>query len=91
MYVAANSDKIEDTTLECFESVVVAVVVVGFALLSSRPDVSQARATLAGSAVVIEVVVVRCRPVEPVLEFEVEDVLLLPELVELGIEVSRAA
>ena len=91
--VASNSDKIEDTTLEYFESVIVdvAVVVVGFALLSSRSEVNQSKATLTGSVVVFAVVVVvRCGSVEPVLEFETEDVILPPELVELGIEVSQS-
>jgi thiol-disulfide isomerase/thioredoxin len=91
--VASNSEIIEDTTLECFESAVVAVVVVGVVLLSSRPDVNQSRATLAGSVVFVDVVAIWCGSVEPVLEFAVEDALLGSELVELGTEVnqSRAA
>ena len=68
-----------------------AVIVADVVLLSSSPEVSQSRATLAGSAVVVvEVVVVWCGPVELVLDFDVEDAPLGSELVELGMEVSQS-
>jgi hypothetical protein len=51
--VASKSERIADTMLECFKSVVVAAI----APLSSRPEVNQSKAALAGSVVVIEVVV----------------------------------
>lgn len=57
--------------LECFESVVVAVV----ALLPSRPEVNQSKPTLAGSVVFIDVVVVGPGLVDLVLDI---GVALLP-------------
>lgn len=83
--VASNPEKIEDTTLECFESVVVAAV----ALLSSKPEVSQSKAALAGSViVVVEILVVGLGVVG--LVFMAEVTLLPPELVELVAEVSQS-
>lgn len=81
----------EDTTLDCFKS----VVGVGVALLSSRPEVSQSKAALAGSVVVIEVVVVVVVVVDLglvglMLGAGVVDAVLSSELVELLVEVSQS-
>lgn len=83
--VASNPERIEDTTLECFESVILAAV----ALLSSRPEFNQSKAALAGSViVVVEAIVVGLRIDELVLGAEVT--LLPPEFVELVVEVSQS-
>ena len=70
--------------LECFKSVVVAAI----APLSSRPEVNQSKAALAGSVVVIEVVVVQLELIEFVLE--IEAVLLPLEFVVFAVEVSQS-
>lgn len=88
--VASSRERIEDTALECFESVVIAVVV---ALSPSRPEVNQFKAALARSVivvVVVEVVVVRCGLAQLAPDFDVVDGLLPPEFVELVVEVSQS-
>lgn len=73
--------------LECFRSVVVAAI----APLSSRPEVNQSKAALAGSVIFVDAVVVRLGPglVEPVLD--VEAALLPLGLVEFDVEVSQSS
>lgn len=73
-----------DTMLECLKSVVVA----GVGFLKSTPEVNQSKAALAGSVVVIEVVVVQLELIEFVLE--IEAVLLPLEFVVFAVEVSQS-
>jgi hypothetical protein len=85
--VASKPERIPDTMLECFKSVVVAAI----APMSSRPKVNQSKAALTGSVVFVDIVVVGIGSglVESVLDVKVAPLPL--GLVEFDGEVSQSS